>query len=255
MIVDGHAHVSATDYGNVDVLLAQLDQAGIDRALCVPGGMIDVRQFSRIFSGRVQPDPKIPNHLVFDAIASHADRLYGFVCVNPHEGSAALDMARRGFERGCRGVKLAPLVHRFQFNAPVLSDLAALCAEHGFPVYSHVLPNPGATTADYAAWARRCPKSSFILGHMGFGPADADAIDFAAELPNLYLETSLGNFLILRDALARLGPGKLIFGSEFPLGHPQAELENVRLLDSAAHDAILRANILRLIGAEDSSSP
>ena len=38
MIVDGHAHVSASDYGNVRVLLEQLDQAGIERALCVPGG-------------------------------------------------------------------------------------------------------------------------------------------------------------------------------------------------------------------------
>jgi predicted TIM-barrel fold metal-dependent hydrolase len=83
---------------------------------------------------------------------------------------------------------------------------------------------------------------------MGFGPGDADAIDFAAELANLYLETSLGNYLIMRDALDRLGPGKLIFGSEFPLGHPRAELENVRLLDPSAHEAILAGNILRLLG-------
>ena len=38
MIVDGHAHVSATDYGNVAVLLDQLDQAGIDRAVWEQAG-------------------------------------------------------------------------------------------------------------------------------------------------------------------------------------------------------------------------
>ena len=253
MIVDGHVHVSATEYGNVDILLVQLDQAGIDRALCVPGGMIDVRQFSRILSGRLQPDPKIPNHLVYDALARHGDRLYGLVCVNPREGAAALQMMRQGFEHGCRGVKLAPLVHGFKFSDSILDEIASACAELGFPIYTHVLPARGTTTADYAALARRCPRTQFILGHMGFGPGDIDAIEFAMELENLYLETSLGNYLIIRDALARLGAAKLIFGSEFPLGHPRAELQNVLLLDPAAHRAILCDNVLRLIGVAPQS--
>ena len=252
IIVDGHVHISATDYGNTDVLLDQLDRSGIARALCVPGGMIDVRQFSRVLTGQLRPDPDVPNHLVYEALARHGDRLDGLVCVDPRQAADALETMRQGFEHGCRGVKLAPLVHQFQFDEPVLEEIAAACAERGFPIYSHVLPTPGARTADYAALARRCPRTRFILGHMGFGPGDSDAIEFAAEMENLYLETSLGNYLILRDALARLGPGKLIFGSEFPLGHPKAELENVLLLDSSAHPAILADNILRLIGkAED----
>ena len=249
-IIDGHAHISATDYGNVDVLLRQLDDAQIARVLCVPGGMIDIHQFSRVLTGQLRPDPNIPNHLIYEALEKHGNRLYGLVCVNPREGASALATMRQGFAYGCRGVKLAPLVHRFQFSEPVLADVAAACAEKGFPIYSHVLPSPGATTADYAALARRCPRTRFILGHMGFGPGDVDAIEFAAELGNLYLETSLGNYLILRDALERLGSRKLIFGSEFPLGHPKAELANVLLLDAKAHPQILAGNILQLIGEE-----
>jgi predicted TIM-barrel fold metal-dependent hydrolase len=230
------------------VLLAQLDAAAIDRVLCVPGGMLDVRQFSRYASGRLRPDPAIPNHLVYDALERHGDRAYGLVCINPHDKAVALRMMEDGFRHGCRGVKLAPNVHRAHFDEPVLAEAAAACSERGFPVYSHVLPDAGMTTADYAAFARRHPGTSFILGHMGHGPGDVDAIDLAAELENVYLETSLGNYLIIRDALDRLGPRKLIFGSEFPLGHPRAEMENVRLLDPAAHPAILGGNILRLIG-------
>ena len=248
VIVDGHVHISATDYGNVDVLLNQLDQAGIDRAVGVPGGMIDVRQFSRILNGRLRPNPNIPNHLVYEAIQQHGDRLDGLVCINPRQGAATLATMQEGFAHGCRGVKLAPLVHGFSFEDPILGEVAAACGERGFPIYSHVVPTPGATTADYGALARRWPNTHFILGHMGFGPGDADAIDLAAELANLYLETSLGNWLILRDALACLGPSKLIFGSEFPLGHPKAEMENVRLLDRASHESILGRNMLRLLG-------
>jgi predicted TIM-barrel fold metal-dependent hydrolase len=256
MIIGGHAHISASAYGNVAALLEQLDRAGIDRVVCVPGGMVDVRQMSRVLLGRVRPDPAIPNHLVYDALVHHGDRAYGFVCINPKEGAAALRMMDDGFDHGCRGVKLAPLVHRFSFDEPALREVADACGERGFPVYTHVLPQPGSTTADFADLARRHPGTNFILGHMGFGPADADAVDFAAELQNLYLETSLGNYLIIRDALARLGPGKLIFGSEFPLGHPRAELENIRLLDASAHKAILAGNMLRLLGlTTDCESP
>ena len=219
MIIDGHAHVLAADYGSVEVLLRQLDEAGIDRVLCVPGGMVDVRQMSRVALGTFRPNPNIPNHLVYDALDGHGGRVYGFVCINPRAGAAALGMMEDGFRHGCRGVKLAPNVHQFGFGEPVLMDVAAACGGRGFPVYTHVLPQPGSTTAD-----------------------------FAAESANLYLETSLGNYLIMRDALDRLGPGKLIFGSEFPLGHPRAELENVRLLDPSAHEAILAGNILRLLG-------
>jgi uncharacterized protein len=250
MIVDGHVHVSDSGYGNVDVLLAQWDQAGIAWGLCVPGGMVDVRQFSRIFSGQYRPDPKIPNHLVFDAIQQHADRIQGLVCVNPHDGAGAVAMLEDGLDRGCRGVKLAPIVHQFQFADPVLDEIAACCGERGFPVYSHVLPNPGMRTSDFADFARRNPGTNFILGHMGFGPADADAIEFTSELNNLYLESSLGNYLVLRDALDRLGPTKLVFGSEFPLSHPKVELAKVLLLDAAAHDAILEGNIVRLLQLE-----
>lgn len=250
MIIDGHAHLLSAEHGRVETLLAQLDQAGIDRCLCVPGGMLDVRQFSRYLSGRAQPDSAIPNHLVYDALERHGERILGLVCINPHEGAAALKMLEEGFSHGCRGVKLAPMVHRFAFAQPVLNEVAAACGERGFPVYSHVTPAPGATTADYATLARKHPQTNFILGHMGFGPYDPDAIDFAAELSNFYLETSLGNFLAISDALARLGARKIIFGSEFPLSHPKAELEKIRLLDRAAQPAILGENLLRLLGME-----
>lgn len=250
MIFDGHAHVSDSDFGNVDVLLSQWDVAGIERGLCVPGGMVDVRQFSRIFSGQYRPDPNIPNHLIFDAIRRHPDRITGLVCVNPHDGQDAIAMLKEGLDRGCRGVKLAPIVHQFPFSDPVLDEITSCCGDRGFPVYSHVLPNPGMRTPDFADCARRNPGTNFILGHMGFGPFDADAIEFAAESDNLYLETSLGNYLALRDALETLGPAKLIFGSEFPLSHPKAELEKIRLLDAKSHDAILRGNILRLLRME-----
>jgi hypothetical protein len=248
MIIDAHTHVFAdgSPYGSVRQLIAQMEAAGIDRTVCVPGWM-DLPHLTEVIAGRRQAEQNVPNHLVYDAIARHPGRLYGFVCLNPKLGAAALQTLQEGFAHGCCGVKLAPLVHRFAFTEPVLQDVAAACAERGFPIYAHVLPIPGTTTADYAAWARRCPRTHFILGHMGFGPADGEAIDLAAELPNLYLETSLGTYLGVCEAVHRAGANKVIFGSEFPLSHQQPELVKVQLLDPAARPAVLAGNIARLL--------
>jgi predicted TIM-barrel fold metal-dependent hydrolase len=250
MIIDGHAHLTATESGSADTLLRQLDFAGIDRCLCVPGGMVDVSKFTWYLTGRLRPDPVIPNYLVYDALRTHPDRFYGLVCINPHEGSKAIDMLNEGLDRGCRGVKLAPNVHGLTFDQPAVNQAAEVCGQHGFPVYSHVLYNPaqpGNSTSDFVDLARRHPRTSFIIGHMGFGPCDCDAIEAARDLPNFYLESSLGNYLAMCQTLADAGPEKLIFGSEFPLSHPKAELEKIRLLDEEHWPLILSDNLLRLL--------
>jgi len=46
MIIDAHAHVTREDYGNKELLLSQMREAGIDKAILVPGGMIDVRKMT-----------------------------------------------------------------------------------------------------------------------------------------------------------------------------------------------------------------
>ena len=38
MIIDAHTHVSDTEYGNIDLLIEQMDAAGVTKAVIVPGG-------------------------------------------------------------------------------------------------------------------------------------------------------------------------------------------------------------------------
>lgn len=251
MIVDGHAHVTEADYGTPELLAAQMAQAGIDSAVLVPGGMIDVRKMSRYIAGREPvPTHTIPNGLVERLIRQHPRRFFGFYCVNPHDGDAAVEEFRRAVGRGFRGLKLAPIVHRFSLTSKTVLDLADTCGALGVPFYTHVVYSPGASTEKVGTLAGQFPGTTFILGHMGFGPADVDAVELALRHENLFLETSGGSYLVLKVALERLGPGKLIFGSEFPLHHPRAELEKIHLLLSGeAFERVTSKNVLALIGA------
>jgi predicted TIM-barrel fold metal-dependent hydrolase len=250
VVVDGHAHVLSEEHGSAQTLLARYAEAGIDRGVLVPGGMLDVRKMTRYITGREKPVTlDIPNHLVEDAMKKYPDRFYGFYCVNPHRGPAVLDELEDAVGRGFSGLKLAPVVHSFSYSAPVVLDLMALCGHLGIPAYMHSLGSPDASTEAIAGLAGRFPGTTVIIGHMGLGPADVDAVSCAREHENVYVETSGGSHLILRQALDELGSTKILFGSEFPLQHPLVEITRIFALKcpDADRENILGRNMLRLL--------
>lgn len=250
MIIDAHAHLSPTEYGSLRLLLDQLAEAGVDGAVAVPGGMVDVRKMTDYITGRAQPEnPEPNNEYVAECGAAEPARVAGFYCANPHDPEAPENL-KKAFQSGFRGLKLSPISHQFSFASQAVADLVSVCQSFGYPVYTHVLYNPGASTARFVSLARQFPQVNFVLGHTGFGPADQEGLEAAATLDNFYLETSTGNFLHLKECLRRAGTGKLIFGSEFPLSHPKAELEKILLLKAPASalERILAGNILDLTG-------
>ncbi|MDP4126059.1 MAG: amidohydrolase family protein [Bacillota bacterium] len=250
MIIDGHAHLSESTYGNLDLYLEQLKEAGIEGGVVVPGGMMDVRKMTEYITGRAKPESLIPNNAyVAKACSNHQIKLTGYLCVDPHEANA-VDKLAKGFKEGFRGLKLSPMTHQFSFGSKAMAVLAALCGEHGFPVYSHVVFNPGSSTAKYIGLAKQFPKTNFILGHMGFGPADTEGLEAAVALDNFFLETSSGSFLHIKEAVAKAGPEKVIFGSEFPLSNPKVELTKILELKLNDKDLekIIGGNIQRLLG-------
>lgn len=250
MIIDAHVHLSESEYGNLERLKEQMREAGIDGAVAVPGGMVDVRRMTDYITGRAEPESTIPNNAYVERCFQEAGpALSGFACVDPH-APGAVETLSQAFDQGFRGLKLSPITHQFSFAARAVAALAELCGSRGYPVYTHVLYSPGASTARFVALAKQFPGTNFILGHMGFGPADQEGLEAATTLDNFFLETSTGNFLHLQEAYRRAGSAKLIFGSEFPLSHPKAELEKVLLLKAPERDLeqILGANIARLTG-------
>jgi len=249
MIIDAHAHVSREEYGNKEVLLSQMKEAGVDKTILVPGGMMDVRKMTGYLLQREQPkgDP-IPNEVVDELIAEHPDKFFGFQCVNPNQGATAVEDFRKAVAQGKKGLKLAPIIHRVSLASATVKELAKTCGELGVPFYTHVIFHPDASTEKVGLLAREFPRTTFILGHMGLPPADDEAIQVAAKNDNLFLETSVGSYLIVKEALRRLGASKIIFGSEFPLCHPYVELEKIRVLvKENDFERVTSKNILAMV--------
>jgi hypothetical protein len=102
-----------------------------------------------------------------------------------------------------------------------------------------------------AEQAKRFPEAPLIVGHFG-KIMFLDAVRSAELYPNVYLETSGAQVCDLQYALERVDPGRILFGTDLPIGGaPSARWNMVKIASAVSDDrirqAILGGNALRLI--------
>ncbi|GDY32759.1 amidohydrolase family protein [Gandjariella thermophila] len=206
--------------GAAERLLEALEECEIDRAAVSAGGTIDPLTLSRqlVEGGHVDSEPD--NDAVLRACADSAGRLVPCYFANPHRGVAEYRERAGEF----RKLEISPAVHGIALTDPRLADWIAVAERFRHPVYVVCLARPGSGVADLVALAGRFPGVTFVLGHSGIGNIDFYGIELVAAAPNVLVETSGGYSTVAAAALRRLGPDRVLFGSEYPLQHPGVEL-------------------------------
>ncbi|WP_433831151.1 amidohydrolase family protein [Actinoplanes sp. CA-015351] len=247
-LFDFHARLAPVA-GAEEKLLATLGAAGISRAVVCAGGTIDLVQLSRqlVLGGHVTTDAG--NDAVLAAARRSGGRLVPFWFANPHR--PAEEYAKRATD--FHGLELSPAVHGVPLDDPRTRGLVEVAAGQGHPVYVVCLIRQGCGVRDLAALAGDFPDTAFVLGHSGTGNIDFDAVEVVAPRPNILFETSGGYSSVLAAALRRLGSDRLLFGSEYPLQHPDVELAKFRTLDLPPADwaRIAWDNAARVLNLEE----
>jgi predicted TIM-barrel fold metal-dependent hydrolase len=181
------------------------------------------------------------------AIARHPSRLVGFFMLNPSAADAAERLARALDDWHLRGVCLFPAMHHYPITDERVSATFEAAATRGAAVFVHCgvltvgvrkrlgLASPfNLRLGDPLALANvaaRFPKVPVIIPHFGAGFL-REALMAADQCPNIHLDTSSTNSWVkyypgltledvFRQALAIVGPDRLIFGSDssfFPRG-------------------------------------
>jgi len=192
-------------------LEALLDQHEFDMALIMPPTL-------------QEPD----NRSMGEALRGHP-RLLGFAMINPYgPGGGVPELERAVGEWDMKGMKLVPLRHGYEIDGEV--PLRAMkCAERlGLPVSIH-------SGAHYCLpWqigdiAKKFPTVPVIMDHMGWRYYVDGAINVAETTPNIYLETAMVSMPgYIKIAVNRLGADRVIYGSDYPTGHPGAMLQIVQ---------------------------
>jgi predicted TIM-barrel fold metal-dependent hydrolase len=154
------------------------------------------------------------------------------------------------------GIKLHPSVDRIKVTDPRVEPLLAYAAEEGLPVMVHC--GRWQEMSSYALVlevAGRYPGVRFILSHMGGDTPELEmaTIDAVADgrLGNVYLGTEgVREYWAVQRAVEVLGADRVIFGSDYPLGHPKMYLGVIDALaiSPEQRSLILGGNVLRLVG-------
>lgn len=130
------------------------------------------------------------------------------------------------------GLKLHPLIDGYHPNDASVHALMELIAERDLPVLIHSGHPIFTLPWSIEELAVEFPTVKIVMGHMGHGNVIYinASIDIAERRPNVFLETSgMPMHTKIREAVERVGPERVLYGSDVPLHHPQVEILKVRL--------------------------
>ena len=213
-------------------LLAALDEAGIDRAVAAG------------FAFSSSSDLADQNEYLLASAAASSGRIIPLASVNPalpeweRTAVRAIDQGARGFgELRPHNQGWDPLGaagHR-------LCDLAASSGSvllwHVSEPVGHSYPGKkgGITPAELCALASAHPGAAMIAGHLGGGlPFYLQMPEVRRALSHVYFDTAAWTLLYDEKSIARLidlaGPGRVLFGSDYPLLSPRRQIQRMTAL-------------------------
>lgn len=231
--------------GTLSGLLRTMDEAGIDKGLALGVGIkASVVARTNEFIGTVPRDRLVPMGTVHPELSVD-------------ENMTSLT------DNGIVGVKLHPLFQALSLSDPRVRDICAALAEAGMPVISHVGAGGDAEANDRGApsalraLADEIPTLKLIACHYG-GYHRLDEAEEHVVGSRVTLETSWPPTLAeleperLVELIRRHGADRVVYGSDWPMADPAAEIDTIRNLPltQGEIDGILGGNAARLLGLD-----
>jgi hypothetical protein len=203
----------------------------------------------------VAMDPFVPT----DEVLRDCDHRQGILIPFGSVDSGAddyLDRFRRLLTLPISGIKYHSDLQQLPLESPKLHAMLDILAESTvshLPVYLHTGNFPIYRPLDMP-WEKSLlklvtdfPTLTFVCGHAGWDHPKA-ALKAALKHPNLYLETSWQPAGTIRRLCDKIGPERLLFGSDYPLFSQARALKNVRAaLDDAEFTLATETNAKRLL--------
>lgn len=239
VVIDAHCHMSRR--GPASNLIENMDAAGIDKAV--------------IFG---------ENEFVIEAVKEFPDRYipyYRFDVRREEEGVEEVEKYLKDY--GWKGVKVGHQHAVARFMYPMMEkaeEYGAVVAVHS----DHSVRNHPYIIGDIA---NSFPKVNTIILHMGGGTCfDSELLStkIAEKNPNIYLETCYSNPYAIKQAVEKLGPEKVMFGSdssnngygsrfEKPGQYMELMLDAVQLigLPKKQEKMVLGDSVAKLLGVEN----
>ena len=238
MIIDGHAHSCGIFYRGENIIKI-LDELHVDKvALCtnfennakdqslphlakwLPGSdvMLPMNRLIKLINKLAKPKASLMsgNDYVFHLASQYPDRIDQFYWIDPNAPNALRDLKDNFFQWRFKGVKFHQPSAPFNFDNPVLADIAHFAAMQRLPVFIHLYSKKDVES--FIQFSQNHLETNFIIAHLiGLELFEKQQ----AKLPNLYVDTSptplISEQRILK-AINFIGADRVLLGSDTPFG-------------------------------------
>jgi predicted TIM-barrel fold metal-dependent hydrolase len=207
------------------------------------------------------------NTYMMEAVRAHPDRLTGLAIVNPVAGNASDKELERCLDGGLKGVgEISAEAQGFRLDdTSTAGRIASVVAEAGLFMLVHANEDvghfyPGKTPTNPAAVYRfleKFPDTCTVLAHWGGGLFFYEMMPEVAKVTSsVYYDTAASPFLyrpqVYKVAVDIVGPGRILFGTDYPLLKMQRHLDEINKagLSEDVRTAILGRNAKGLLGLE-----
>jgi uncharacterized protein len=207
-------------------------------------------------------------------VAAHADRLLGFLSVDPTQSGWEDELRFGHQELKLRGIKLLPMYAGFRPDEPRLDSLWGYAQRHHLPVLLHTgttfiaqAPLECTLPRHLDAVAARFPEVRIIMAHLGH-PYEGECIVTARKHPHVFADISalhyrpwqFYNSLMLVQEYGIWD--KVLFGTDYPFTNVAATLAGLRglnqmlagttlpRLNEAAIERMIYRDTLALLGID-----
>lgn len=240
MIIDIHniiGHHKYKPFVPAESLVAQMDQAGVDKAV--------------VFCYAESMD----NAYVEASMKRYPERLIGLYTVNPWAENCEADLEDAIKNRGFWGLRLDPVRHGYALNEhQIVYPLIEVCRKLRVPVWCYGAADVFSTPILFAPIAEKFPEVDIILGAMGFTYDASSAAGVAQRFKNVYLDTSGCMTSNVQRALKNAGPRNTVMGTATPeWGYFELEMKKIQQSSDDAETVALMmgGNAARIFHVEE----
>ena len=218
MIINIHAHIGVSRVFDHEFteeeLVNGMDKYGVDVSIVQP---------------LIGPDNYKKYHDdIYEVSVRHPKRILGMLAFSPHidRDEYFKEVERCVKELGFVGLKLHPL--EMAVNPLSVDGRVAFEAATAFniPIMVHTgMGVPFASPTRLLSRAREFPHLPIIMAHAGFIIYTQDAISVGEVCQNIYLEPSWCSGQLIGQMINKLGPDRVMMGSDWISNYPVEKLK------------------------------
>ncbi len=125
-----------------------------------------------------------------------------------------------------KGIKFHAHNSMLRSDSPAMEPYYELAAKYQLPVLIHTGGIEEASSKYVYNAAKSHPDVNFIMGHLGLGTDNTEAIDLVSQLPNLYGDTAWVPISSVLYFIKKCGDDRLLFGTDSPIDGLDTYVQN-----------------------------